>query len=291
MSLIESWGNSAPQIDILDDFLLQQIGQILIDQFDWHAVVTWVSVCRRVYHVCQPLIDQARKRWIQPPGRIRVNLESMEWYDDHYQLHRDADLPARMSIDQVEWYQHGLLHRDLDLPAIVHNDGTRRWYQNGELHRDGDQPAIIYYTGTQEWWIHGKRQREREGNQLVVVFGRGKSCPCHNFKRLHPLGFRLPEVPVISRLNPFHDPFIQKLIEHKKPYLVLADGTHVWWLSGMYNDRDLTQPAIVFGDGTCCWMNYCLVDREIEVDQPAVVSKTGTKIWYRGGHLIRIEEA
>jgi hypothetical protein len=108
------------------------------------------------------------------PDKIieKYKLTDYEWYDEDGKLHRDNDLPARITFNKniifkEEWYLHGLLHRKENKPAIIqYREGTNdilwsEWLLNGARHRE-DGPAFILYNENgklirEEWYLNGVR--------------------------------------------------------------------------------------------------------------------------------------
>lgn len=85
-------------------------------------------------------------------------------------LHRDGlgaqscndkhgNLPAIESDDASIWMKYGNIHRENDLPARI-TKNVKQWYRNSLLHRDDFKPASILYDndGNEiEWsyWVRG----------------------------------------------------------------------------------------------------------------------------------------
>jgi hypothetical protein len=68
------------------------------------------------------------------------------------------------SYDTIRWYNEaGQCHREDDLPAVEYADGTKVWYKNGKQHRE-DGPAIEFADGSKVWCINGQRLSETKFN-------------------------------------------------------------------------------------------------------------------------------
>ena len=107
-------------------------------------------------------------------------LEETELWMLNNKKHRVGDLPAVISKNKKEWWQHGKRHRKngpaviaqdreeywikgvphrIGAPAIILRD-TVMWYQKGKVHRDNG-PAIIILDGhIKKWYKDGEHHRE-----------------------------------------------------------------------------------------------------------------------------------
>lgn len=84
-------------------------------------------------------------------GRIEHHKNIFTWYADDREwefyrngkIHRNGDLPARMTSRALVWVKDGKLHRDDDKPGVIYTEnGSMSWWKEGVLHREGDLPAL-----------------------------------------------------------------------------------------------------------------------------------------------------
>ena len=187
--------------DVVDDSIIQEIGQLFSHQKNWEDFSHLLQVNRRFYQAGQVILPIVKEEWAeairQQKPTPKQNGFRQEWYDRKKRLHRELDLPASICQDGTKiWAQHGKYHRDNDLPAFIKSDGGQMWYRFGKAHRDSDLPAVIDANGNQEWWINGQchregdlpaivkangiqewwknGQRHREGNQPAIIYPGGK---------------------------------------------------------------------------------------------------------------------
>jgi hypothetical protein len=106
-------------------------------------------------------------------------------FDARNLLHRESDEGPAVTyfygdgtVEEEQWWWHGLRHRDGGKPAIVrhHGDGEvwdQKWFRFGRCHRR-DGPAMSYDSGpfqTECWYVHGYPYRDpREGPHVQEVF-------------------------------------------------------------------------------------------------------------------------
>lgn len=124
----------------------------------------------------------------------------------------------------------GELHRDDDYPAVVYKHkglgNTSVWYQNGIIARADDQPHKVHYDGSCAWMI---------------------PKPSNHIYTMCDLDIDLSKLEELCYV--FHR-------DGKKPAVILADGTQIWFNRGKiegYYLNGVYMPAVILADGTKMW--------------------------------------
>lgn len=207
------------------------------------------------------------------------------WFNQHNQLHRDGDLPARIVGGVIEYWQNGALHRD-NGPAVIEKSSPYRVYiKNGKIHRD-DGPAVTNRDGTSQYYLNnaahtkeqwlkatGKTFLEPEPNTIYsqTTDGGGKAI-----------------------ISYYKDE--QKTILHRKngPAVVCENGDFQYWLEGQRHNSNPNKMAVKRGTCQEFWQHNKLH----RINGPAVIVKgTTIKEWWLEGvqytmeqHLEKVKE-
>ena len=186
------------------------------------------------------------------------------------ELHRDNDLPAKITSETQFWYRHGKLHRDGDKPAQVWSGGflgpAQFWYQEGELHRDHDRPAAVT-DSCRAWHTRGKKHRDHERPAVIQDDGLRQWMK-------HGVKHRGDGKPAVIKPDGSRKWYVDG-VRHRagdKPAVVRANGVREWWWHGERH-RDGDRPAVVSAD-TQEW--YWHGKRHRQGGAPAVIRACGT---------------
>lgn len=188
------------------------------------------------------------------------------------------------------YYQNGKLHRNGG-PAIVYGEDRYAYYVNGQLHRR-DGPAIkdgkteLYYQNGQ---LHRMGGPAVIKDGLFAYYINGK----FDFPKYHAIQSKKLNVTNYGSLQSnisFKydiDGCITEVLchenEHDKiQHVTTQYNTHTF-VNGLLHD-DGGRPAIISKSGTRIWAQYGQIHRD---DGPAMVLCDGTQVFYKYGQIHR----
>lgn len=185
---------------------------------------------------------------------------------------------------QLDWYRNSRRHRDTTdehgevQPASICSDGRKLWSRNGYLHRDNDKPAVVYPSGVREWYHEGLRHREHGLPAMTTPewdnFIKTGYYQCYYYYMQIASWYR--------HGNKLPEPDVVLTTERS--------GSLKWrrFVGGELHQNDiglLTPPAVIHKSGCKMWYRDGKLHRSCGL--PAIVHPNGDSWWYVDGQLHR----
>lgn len=224
-----------------------------------------------------PTYEQWNEKFFYKNGKLVKKVSSngvifrYNTKGDHHSP--DNNTPAFEAGSQKHWYKNGELHREDDLPAKV-SEYANFWYKKGIPHRTSG-PAVVHENGEKEYWVNGENVSEDvfyEKYATVTKDGtvnfRDQSIP----KTFTGTCLRKDDTYVVVNGT---------LHSETAPAFVSKDGkTQKWYLNGKPHREN--GPAVILSNGE---VQYWVAGKLHRLDGPAIIRADGTKEYWIDGKL------
>ena len=224
-----------------------------------------------------PTYEQWNEKFFYKNGKLVKKVSSngvIFRYNTKGDYHSpDNNTPAWEAGSIKHWYKNGELHREDDLPARI-TSTEQHWYKKGMLHRTTG-PAVVYENGNKEYWVNGE-------NVTEDVFYEKYATVTKN----GIVNFRDQSIPKTFTGTCFRKEdayFVVNGILHSEttPAFISKDGkTQKWYLNGKLHREN--GPAVLLANGE---IQYWVAGKLHRLDGPAIIRADGTKEYWIDGKL------